>query len=142
MQAAIWDRRGLAGLLKNGESIWDFEHNVNLRAAAQSHGFYSVWRPVLPYEGLFAHHVVEKNRWLPHEKWIFARAYIGCDFTRRATLSWPEALLCQLARTMDRSLAWLPWRTKRQVKQRLRAMLEPCFRERLQKMGGLHKPPP
>jgi hypothetical protein len=141
-QAAIWNRTKLLALLRSGESIWSFEHNGNARCAAIPHGFYSVWQPVLPYEGCFAHHVIEKGKWLLHEKCIFAWSDIGCDFARRETLPLSQTLLYQAAQALDRSLAWLPWRTKRNVKQRLKVMLEPFFRAYFRKMGGMPKPPP
>jgi hypothetical protein len=97
-QASIWDKRQLGDLLARGESAWEFEHNATFRAESQPAGHYCARRAVLPYEGLFAHHVVEKGCWLPHEKWIFGRQRIGCDFRVRKTLPWGQTLACFLAK--------------------------------------------
>lgn len=135
MQAAIWDRAKLRELLRAGESIWEFEHNGNSRATGQPGGFYSVWRSVLPYEGFFAHHVVEKGRWFFHERWIFTRQNIGCDFTRRDTLPAGQTAFYHLAQLLDRSLNPLGWRAKSAIKRRLRRWLDPLIGRQLQRLG-------
>jgi hypothetical protein len=138
-QAAIWNRRALIDLLRADESIWEFELNGNVRASANPSGFYSVWRPVLPYQGVFAHHVVEKGKWLPHEKWIFERKNIGCDFARRDTLPWRQAAIYHLALTIHRLLNILPWRRKDRVLRALKAAGRPFLGRSLDR---LKKPPP
>jgi len=117
IQAAIWDRKSLLALLGPGESIWEFESRGNLRANEQSTGFYSVWRPVLPYEGRWAHHVIEKGLWFPHEKRNFARADINCDLSRRGTLPRGRTLFYHAARAVEAMLTPLGWRRKEAVKQ-------------------------
>jgi len=139
-QAAIWNRAALCALLRPGESIWDFEHQGNVRALAQSHGFYSVWRPVLPYQGWFAHHVVEKGKWLPHERWIFARQNIGCDFSKRATLSLGQALFYQIVLILDRSLDVMSWQNKARMKTGLKRILRPFMHKQFSRMGGTTPP--
>lgn len=134
-QAAIWNRLQLLELLRPGESIWEFEHNGNDRAASLPKGFYSVRRSVLPYEGKWAHHVVEKGKWLPHEKWIFSRQAIGCDFSRRPTLPWRQTVFYHLAQTVDRLLDVLPWRTKARSKQFLKTALRPLMGKALDRLG-------
>jgi len=133
-QAAIWDRATLRALLCAGESIWEFEHNGNARVTAQAGGFYSVRRPVLPYEGWFAHHVVEKGRWFCHEKWIFARQNVGCDFAHRGTLPAGQTVFYHLAQLLDRSLNPLGWRAKNALKLRLRRWLDPLLGRQLQRL--------
>lgn len=135
-QAAIWDRLKLMELLCAGESIWEFEHNSNQRASVHAHGFYSVWCAVLPYEGTLAHHVVEKGKWLPHEKWIFRKQNIGCDFTTRGTLPYHQVLIYHLVQTLDRTLDVLPWRTKASVKKRLKDLLTPILHRQFDRMAG------
>jgi hypothetical protein len=139
-QAAIWNRTALHALLRPGESIWNFEHQGNARASAQPHGFYSVWHPVLPYQGQLAHHVVEKGKWLPHEKWIFARQKIGCDFTRRATLPLGQTLLYHAAQILDRSLDIMSWQNKARVKTGLKRILKPLMHRQFSRMGGTAPP--
>lgn len=136
-QAAIWNRSKLIELLRRGESIWEFEHNGNQRISAINHGFFAVSSPVLPYEGLLAHHVVEKGRWIPHEKWIFGRQNIGCDFSRRATLSMGQTILYHAASLIDRLLDVLPWRTKMAVKGYIKKIIRPIFKRQLSSMSGV-----
>lgn len=135
-QAAIWNRAALRALLQPGESIWNFEHQGNIRALSMPTGFFSVWHPVLPYEGLFAHHVVEKGQWLPHEKWLFGRQNIGCDFTRRSTLSWGQTLLYHTAQTLDRMLNVFPWPAKIRLKHGLKRILYPLMPRQFSRMSG------
>jgi len=144
-QAAIWDRRVLRDLLRPGESIWEFEHKGNVRASALSTGFFSARWPVLPYRGLFAHHVVEKGKWLPHEKWIFRHQDIGCDFSLRGTLPWRQTLFYHLAQSLDRILDVFPWRTKVRIKHGIKIALRPFFRLSIERLGQTppaSQPPP
>ncbi|HEY9155029.1 MAG TPA: hypothetical protein VIM69_07865 [Opitutaceae bacterium] len=124
-QGAIWDRRKLLALIKPGESIWEFELHGNERANAIRDGFYSTWKPVLPYQGMFAHHVVEKGKWLLHERWLWSRRNIGCDFTRRRTMNWAETLDYQSVMAIYHGLNFLPWRVKRVLLSGVRAVLRP-----------------
>jgi len=135
-QAAIWNRHKLLAVLRPGESIWEFEHNGNGRIASEPHGFFSVWRPVLPYEGFFAHHVIEKGKWFPHEKRIFLRQKIGCDFSRRGTLSWTQTLCYQAAHALDRGLGIFPWKTKARLKRALKRILRPVMHKQFSRMSG------
>lgn len=139
-QAAIWNRAALHALLCPGESIWDFEHQGNARASAQPHGFYSVWHPVLPYQGRLAHHVVQKGKWLPHEKWIFARQKIGCDFTRRTTLPLGQTLYYHAALMFDRSLDIMSWQNKARTKILLKRILRPLMHKQFSHMDGTVPP--
>ena len=138
-QAAIWNRTLLRDLLRPGESIWEFEHRGNARANLGSAQYYCTWDVVLPYPGRWAHHVVEKGKWFPHQKWIFARQEIGCDFSRRSTLPWAQTLVYHLARGLDRALDILPWRTKKKFKVRLRALAQTLFPRAVGRLGG--RPP-
>lgn len=133
-QAAIWDTQVLRSLVRPGESIWDFEHNGNKRAEIHKTGFYSVWKPVLPYEGIFAHHVVEKGKWFPHEKWIFARCGVGCDFSRRGVLPWHQVIMYQAAHILDRCLDIFPWKQKMRLKTGLKYILQPFLSKQFKRM--------
>lgn len=135
-QAAIWDRKKLRALLAANESIWEFELNGNHRADAHSAGFFSVWKPVLPYNGLLAHHVVEKGKWLPHEKWVFGRQKIGCDFSRRDTLSWRYALFYQAVQATSQLLGLLPPAFNRRTKQRIKSFLHPLLGTQFSRLRG------
>ncbi|MEO6567540.1 MAG: hypothetical protein ABIO94_02155 [Opitutaceae bacterium] len=135
-QAAIWNRRKLHALLREHESIWEFEMNGNLRANASPDGFFSVRRGVLPYEGLFAHHVIEKGKWLPHERWIFQRQLIGCDFSRRSALPLGQTMIYQAAQTLNESLNWLPWRWKAGLLRKARRVLQPVLGRQFSQLRG------
>ena len=135
-QAAFWGIAALRKLLRPHESIWDFEHNGNARASQHPGGFFATWAPVLPYEGWLAHHVVEKGVWFPHEKLIFSRQEIGCDFSRRETLSARQLAIYHAAQILEWSLSGLPWRQKRTVKRGLKRLLQPLLADRLQKLSG------
>jgi hypothetical protein len=124
-QGAIWDRKKLRSLIKPGESIWEFEQHGNTRANAFPSGFYCTWKAVLPYQGLFAHHVVEKGKWLLHERWLWSRRNIGCDFTRRLTMNWAETLDYQSVMAIYHGLAFLPWGIKRSMLNGIRVLLRP-----------------
>jgi hypothetical protein len=134
-QAAIWNRTNLLALLRPGESIWDFEHQGNSRIAVVAHGFYSVWQPMLPYEGFFAHHVVEKGKWFPHEKWIFARQGIGCDFSRRGTLPWGQMASYHLAHLVLRLLETLPWQLQVRCIRLMKLVLRYLVPRALDRLG-------
>lgn len=135
-QAAIWNRQKLMELLQPGESIWEFEHNGNQRAVAIG-GFYATWRSVLPYEGLFAHHVIEKGRWLPLERWIFGRRKVGCDFTQRSTMGWGEAVFGYSVGVLDRLLQVFSWRRRALIKCQLKRIFSPILRGRFARMSGV-----
>jgi hypothetical protein len=134
-QAAIWNRMRLLEMLRPGETIWEFEYNANARADELPGGFYSVWRPVLPYQGTWAHHVVEKGKWFFHEKWIFGRQNIGCDFSRRETLPLRQTVFYHLAQTVDRLLDFLPWQAKARCKRLLKKSLRPFLGRALDRLG-------
>jgi hypothetical protein len=87
-QAAIWRRDSLLALLKKGESIWEFELNGTKRSTSLfPDGFYGSFAPIFPY----FHHVIERGKWFPWEKWKFQRQAIGCDFQARAAMNFGEA---------------------------------------------------
>ena len=69
-QAAIWRREYLLEMLRPSESIWQFEMDGTKRAAGVSARIWAPYCAMLPYEGLLAHHVIEKGRWISHERWI------------------------------------------------------------------------
>jgi hypothetical protein len=136
-QAAIWKKMALAGLLKAGESAWEFEHNATLRAqATDATGHFAVFRAALPYEGCFAHHVVEKGRWLPHERWIFSAKKIGCDFSKRGTLGWPDTVVCLAASQTVRFLSLFPRKPAERARRLLRAIFSRISAKRLDRLSG------
>ena len=135
-QGAIWNRLKLFELLRVGESIWEFEHNGNARINERSHGFYCTWRAVLPYQGFFGHHVVEKGKWIPQEKWIFGRKDIGCDFRRRGTLAWGQTLFYYAVGILDRMLQIFSWQRKARIKRQIKCLLMPFLHKQFARMSG------
>jgi len=85
-QAAIWRRDTLIALMRDDESIWQFEIDGSPRSATMADGFYAVHRPVMTY----GHHVVERGKWFRNEAAHFGEMNIGCDFTRRGIMTRTE----------------------------------------------------
>lgn len=109
-QAAIWRREFILALLRDGESIWQFEVNGTARSADIDDGFYCVWKPIMPYR----HHVVERGKWFRREALRFRGMGIGCDFSGRPIMTRGESLRWNLGKMRSHLLKLLPW------KQRLR----------------------
>jgi glycosyltransferase involved in cell wall biosynthesis len=103
LQASIWNREDLLGLLKDGESAWEFELKGTLRSQEQARGFYCTFQPAFPYR-----HVVEQGEWF----WSAARHYrrlnAGCDFERRRVMkpftAWRKAVVMKLRQWRGRVL--------------------------------------
>jgi hypothetical protein len=85
-QAAIWRRETILALMRDGESIWQFEIQGTGRSAVFPDGFYSFWESALTYD----HHVVERGKWFPRDARYFESLNIGCDLTRRPLMSKSE----------------------------------------------------
>jgi len=135
-QAAIWRKDALRNLLVPGENAWEFETRATRRSESEHRGHYAVWQSVLPYEGLLAHHVIEKGCWLPHEKWIFARKNIGCDFSARKVLPWTQTVFCQAARIISYGLGVLPRRSRERFHQILRSLAYRLAPHQVKRLGG------
>jgi hypothetical protein len=134
-QAAIWNRQKLRRLIRPGESIWQFEREGNVRAGAELEGFFAARKPVLPYADFWAHHVIEKGKWLPHERSHFGRMDVGCDFEARETLPWRRTFFYQLVQNLDRLLSLLPWKLNAKSKRAIKAIFGPMMRRSLDKLG-------
>lgn len=59
--ATIWERETLRGLMRAGESLWQFEVNGSIRSNAHSGGIYSVWKTAMTYKG-----AVDAGKWTRH----------------------------------------------------------------------------
>lgn len=102
-QAAIWRRESLLTLLKEGESIWEFELNGTKRSESLFFdGFYGSTGTLLPY----FHHVIERGKWFPWEKWKFTRHEIGCEFAARPSMSFGEAAWWLLRKSVLKARKW------------------------------------
>jgi hypothetical protein len=80
-QAAIWRRSDLLGLLREGESAWEFERNGTIRSQSRADGFYCTYEAILQYV-----HVVEQGRWFRSAVRRFGSADIGCNFEARPVI--------------------------------------------------------
>ncbi len=103
-QATIWHRQTLLELIREGETIWEFELNGSRRSDSFE-GFYSVWEAVLPYD----HHVVERGKWFRNEAQYFGRMDVGCDFSRRPIMTRREMLRWYLHMVKGVLLGFIPW---------------------------------
>jgi len=126
-QAAIWDRLSLLDLLETGENIWQFERNANKRINRIDTGFYSTYKSILHYEGIFTHHVVEKGKWFYHEKFYYKKKNIGCDFKSRNTLSIYATFIYFIRILIDKLLNIFPWRIKLYFKNTLRNIIKKIY---------------
>lgn len=80
-QAAIWNGVRLAALLRDDESIWDFERKGSLRSQRNIDGFYSTYEVALPYR-----QVVERGQWFRRAAKYYEEQQIGCDFGARPVM--------------------------------------------------------
>jgi hypothetical protein len=82
-QAAIWNKDCLFSLIKEDESIWQFELIGTKRSdVLYKDGFYGVWKTVLHY-----HHVVERGRWFFKDARKYKAMDIGCNFDHRIAMT-------------------------------------------------------
>jgi hypothetical protein len=108
-QAAIWKRETLIALMRDNESIWQFELDGSPRSASLPDGFYAVWAPVMTY----GHHVVERGKWFRSAAAEFGPMAIGCDFSRRGIMTRRETLKWYWGKVRNEVLNLIPrsWRS-------------------------------
>jgi hypothetical protein len=116
-QAAIWRRDTLISLMRDNESIWQFEIDGSPRSSTFTDGFFAAWKPIMTY----GHHVVERGKWFRNEAAFFGAMGIGCDFTRREIMTRREMLRWYKGKARSAILDLLPrsWRAslKRAVRR-------------------------
>lgn len=103
-QSAFWRRQDLMDLMRDGESIWQFEMEGSLRSDSPK-GYYSVWKPVMPYD----HHVIERGKWFRNEAARFKQMGIGCDYSRRPIMTRWEMVRWRVSMMRGQALQLLPW---------------------------------
>jgi hypothetical protein len=103
-QASLWQREALIALLRPSESIWEFEQNVQVRAAATHDRYYCVTDRPFPYQGLIFHHVVEKGNWIPCEYFRCRLNNVPCRDSTRPLMALRGFSLLLLAETINRIL--------------------------------------
>lgn len=108
-QAAIWRRETLISLMRDDESIWQFELDGSPRSSSMTEGFYAAWKPVMTY----GHHVVERGRWFRNAAAEFGPMNIGCDFERRGIMTRTEMARWYWGKARHEILSLLPreWRS-------------------------------
>jgi hypothetical protein len=125
-QGALWRRQDLMDLLCEGESIWQFELQGSRRSDSLN-GFYATWKPLLPYD----HHVVERGKWFRNEAARFGRMGIGCDFSRRPIMTWPEMLRWRISKMRGLLLGLIPWPQRLRLVRFVRRVLVPNHQKSL-----------
>jgi hypothetical protein len=119
-QAAIWRRQTLLGLLRDGESVWQFEVAASRRSdALGDDGFYGVWDAVVTYD----HHVVERGKWFRPEARRFGPMGIGCDFSRRPIMTRREQLRWRAGKLVFGPYQLLPWERRAWLERQVRRLL-------------------
>jgi hypothetical protein len=109
-QAALWNRAELSAVLRDDESIWEFEQQGTARSQAKHDGFYSTFDPVLHYR-----QVVERGEWFRWAARFYERQEIGCDFNARHVMSPVTAVKKAINR---RRRNWVGALTRRQALRR------------------------
>jgi hypothetical protein len=118
-QATIWHRATLMDLLRDGESIWQFEMNGSRRSDAQEDGFFCTWRQLAPY----GYHVLERGKWFRHEAARLTRQGVPCDFSARPVMSRYEMLQWRLRVLKGRAQALLPWPQRERLRSAWRKLV-------------------
>jgi hypothetical protein len=117
-QATIWHRQTLLDLMRENETIWQFENDGSRRSDSMGDGFYGVWRSVLPYD----HHVVQRGKWFRHEAWRFGGMGVGCDFSRRPIMTRWEMLRWSFYKARSCLLEVLPWERRQPLVRLLQCL--------------------
>jgi hypothetical protein len=107
-QAAFWRKETLLALMRDAESIWQFELEGSKRSSVYNTGFYGTWSDILPYR----HHVVERGKWFPWEAWRFGRQNIGCDFQARPVMPSSQTAAWCCRKLCSTLLNRIPWRKR------------------------------
>jgi len=76
--ATIWDRDTLLKLMRNGESLWQFEVNGSIRSNVFSGGIYSVWKTAIKYIG-----AVDAGKWTRRAASTLKEFHIECNLEAR-----------------------------------------------------------
>lgn len=118
-QTAIWKRESMISLMREGESIWEFEDRGSRRSDVLGDKFYGVWRPLMTYK----HHVVERGKWFRHEAEKFGSMNIGCDFKKRETMSRKEMFRFRMGKFIYYPFVNLPWKWRYYIEDSLRSLL-------------------
>lgn len=108
--ATLWKKTMLAGLLRPGETAWDFERKGSVRSDAWS-GFYACWKPHLPVTN-----AVVKGLWRPPVLRRVLQSGAPVDQTARLVMGSFARWSYFCARAQSRGLALLPVTARRTVR--------------------------
>lgn len=122
-QAAVWRREFLLELLRSGESIWQFEISGTQRAETRPCKIWASRQKLLPYEGVLAHHVIEKGKWIPHERWILAARGYPVGVATRPVMTLFHLLCYQFGETIVRLSRLVGERRAERLRAGLRLLL-------------------
>jgi hypothetical protein len=115
-QATIWRKSALQSLLVSGESPWTMESKGTARSEAIEKGFYSVWRPVLQYEG---HGAISRGKW--ERKWVRRCRELGVspDLSSRKVMSLLESFRWSVGKAGFSVIGLVPWRVRARLLRHL-----------------------
>ncbi len=119
-QGTLWRKTALQHLLRDNESIWEFEINGTERSRKYNHGYYCVWKPVLTYE----HHVIERGKWFRKEAKRFGAMDIGCDFNARTVMSEKESYLWHVSKLVSYLQNRIPWLVRQRIKKGIKYLIK------------------
>lgn len=112
----IWRREVLLGLLKDGESAWDFEVKGSIRSNAYA-DFYCVKEKTT-----FSYiHAVARGAWVPEELRKMHRVGYNVDTSSRSVMSYKEAALRQVGAQKSRILRMIPSRYRGKAMQSIQS---------------------
>lgn len=103
LQVSFWKKESLLALLREGESIWEFEQAASDRSDTFD-GFYCTRKPIIFY----GKHVIEKGKWFRDEARRYSKLDIGCDFHTRPVMTPSEMLLWQMKKAKSMLMSALP----------------------------------
>lgn len=117
-QGTLWKKSTLLSLIRDGETIWEFELKGSKRSQAVKSGYYCVRKAVLTY----GHHVIERGKWFRNEARKFRRMNIGCDFSKRQVMSVEESIIWHIKKLSSYPKRIAPWSYRQKMKQYLEGL--------------------
>jgi len=117
-QGTLWEKFALLSLIRDGESIWEFELKGSERSQAAKSGYYCVRKAVLTYD----HHVVERGKWFRTEAKRFGRMNIGCDFSKRQVMSAKESFIWHVSKLLSYPKGIIKWSHRQKIKQHIKGI--------------------
>lgn len=115
LQAGFWRVDTLAGLLRGGESPWEFEVAGTWRSESIESPFLAAWENPVPYID-----VLERGKWLPRGLKLCRREGVSIDLRSRRTISYSARIRRILMRVRARAVECLPVGMRIQLRKRRR----------------------